>query len=250
MKTKLDHIYGSVGGNTTQLENQVNALNTKVTNLSNIAAKTNLNNTFTANQIFNGGFEIGQGRTTTFATNIEMGVGGGIVNMTSEDASNKQIRFSGVPNKGRLDLNMNNVSKIINLPAPTNAKDAVTKEYVDGKSGGWVNLIDWTGNFKTQALEWTKTLTTGNMRFLVNLTYQNVRYSFSFIISVPNATHKWTSPIALFPYGQTQDATTIINSVTNGFFLHYDGTKIKVIKIGQNQPETSTTLNIGYWKVN
>lgn len=43
MKTKLDHIYGVAGGDLAALQN-------KVDNLANIAAKTNLDNQFTTNQ--------------------------------------------------------------------------------------------------------------------------------------------------------------------------------------------------------
>lgn len=62
-KTKLDHIYGNVGTNVdltpinnkiTALENKNNQQDTQITNLSNITAKTNLENTFTANQNVNG----------------------------------------------------------------------------------------------------------------------------------------------------------------------------------------------------
>lgn len=56
MITNLDNIDSreSSGGNVTQLQTQVTALDTKVTNLSNITAKTNIANTFTANQTVNG----------------------------------------------------------------------------------------------------------------------------------------------------------------------------------------------------
>lgn len=48
MKIKLDHLYGSKDSA------KVDALETKVTNLSNIAAKVNIANTFNGNQTVNG----------------------------------------------------------------------------------------------------------------------------------------------------------------------------------------------------
>lgn len=55
MKTNLDNIdVLGASGNITQLQEKVDAMDTKITNLSNIAAKTNIANTFTANQTVNG----------------------------------------------------------------------------------------------------------------------------------------------------------------------------------------------------
>lgn len=50
MKYKMDHIWGNSKSNTTD----ITTLETKVNNLSQIAAKTNIANTFTANQTVNG----------------------------------------------------------------------------------------------------------------------------------------------------------------------------------------------------
>lgn len=63
MKLKLDHIYGNTSSNVdlTQINNKISAIeakntqqDTQITNLSNIAAKTNISNTFTGNQTING----------------------------------------------------------------------------------------------------------------------------------------------------------------------------------------------------
>lgn len=107
---------------------------------------------------------------------LEMGVGSARAYITAEDATNKELWFSGVTGKGRMDLNMNNMSKILNLPNPTQAKEASTKEYVDNKvNGGWTTMMD--SNFTSPSQNWNndylkRQLNLGNNYFEDNKWYE------------------------------------------------------------------------------
>lgn len=250
MITNLDNIdnRSGAGGNSSALEQRIQAVENRVTSLSNVAAKTNLNNTFTASQNFNQGFNTSTA-SITLGNQIYAGTGAAVVSLTPEDATNKTLKFSGVSGKGRFDLNMNNMSKIMNLPTPTTDNEAATKAYVDTKAPGWTELQNWTGNFKTTSLEWTNTLQFGELEFNVIVSKDGVKYPLSFKVKTEAANNKFTSPLGLFQYGTSHNPQTTLSSVANGFFLHYNGTKINIIKVGNTQPEASTNVLIRYRKI-
>lgn len=91
------------------------------------------NQTINGNKSFNG--------IIRFADKIEAGFGSGIVNFTPEDNSNKIIKFSGVDGRGKFDLDLNNTSKILNVPSPVNSGDAVNKQYIDSKLPSLENRV-------------------------------------------------------------------------------------------------------------
>lgn len=109
------------------LQDSINGVNDRLQTLDNNAAKKNTTNTFTQKQTFRNEVE--------FGTNIKMGYGAGVVNLTPEDDSNKTLNIQ------RFDINMNN-KKISNLATPTSNNDAVNKGYVDAKSTELTNEIN------------------------------------------------------------------------------------------------------------
>ena len=74
----------------------------------------------------------------TLGTEIKMGSGASVIRMTAEDGTNKKIALGPSGGRGKLDIDLENNAKIINVPNPVSDKDVANKEYVDSKvtSGG------------------------------------------------------------------------------------------------------------------
>lgn len=195
MKRKLDHIWGNSSGNAadiTALQAQVAAMNTKLTNVANIAAKTNLTNTFTTNQNINGVW-------------------------TQKTAATQDNHLTR-----RID--------VINL------------------IGSWVNLQQWSGNFKTTTLQWTKTSqfsVAGIYEFRIVVKYNGKFYNTQFTLKIDTVGDTVFSPVFWFNWNN-DNAGAIQNAPTSGFYFVYVNKVIKVIKVGQNQPEAGTEMIIYY----
>lgn len=69
----------------------------------------------------------------TLGTEIKMGYGASVIRLTAEDRTNKTITLGSYNNRGKLDVNLENNAKIINVPNPVADKDVANKSYVDGK---------------------------------------------------------------------------------------------------------------------
>ena len=69
----------------------------------------------------------------TLGTEIKMGSGASVIRMTAEDGTNKKIALGPSGGRGKLDIDLENNAKIINVPNPVSDKDVANKEYVDGK---------------------------------------------------------------------------------------------------------------------
>lgn len=96
---------------------------------------------------------------------LQMGNGSSNAWITPEDNSTKTL-FLGKTGNGRFNLNLENATKIINVPTPTENHHVANKAYVDSKlsntnaNDGWVTLIDeavnssatWNDNIKQKDL--------------------------------------------------------------------------------------------------
>jgi len=65
------------------------------------------------------------------ARRLEMGHGSAVGYITPEDNSNKTLKFGGVSGRGRFDIDLENISKIKNVPTPTTDNEVANKAYVD-----------------------------------------------------------------------------------------------------------------------
>lgn len=154
--TRLYSLYGE-SANLAYLDNKIDNLKNRVDNIPpspnlDNYAKKNANNTFTANNTFNGDVQI--------ASHLKGGWGSGILHITPEDRSNKTIKFAK-QNYGRFNsIDLENTSKIINVPNPTNNNDAVNKQYVDTQTTTLTNNITAnTNNINTLTTQVNQNLT-------------------------------------------------------------------------------------------
>lgn len=89
----------------------INTVDNKITSLANVAAKTNVANTFTQPQ--------------TFGTSVRLGYGG-TPTIEPDDSSSKTLNFR------RFNIDVGG-KKITNVATPTANNDVATKQYVDSK---------------------------------------------------------------------------------------------------------------------
>lgn len=114
--------------------------------------------------------------------------------------------------------------------------------------GSWVQLQQWSGNFKTTTLVWTKTAqfsTAGIYEFRIVIKHNTKFYNAQFILKLDDVTNSVFSPVFWFNWNN-DNATAIQNIPTSGFYMVYTNKQIKIIKVGQNQPETGTEMIIYY----
>lgn len=195
MKMKLDHIYGNSSGNAadiTALTNKVNAIETKVTNLGNITAKTNIANVFTANQEVRG-----------------------VITQTQAATQNNHL---------------------------------TRREDVLNLIGNWVELQQWSGDFKTTTLVWTKTAQFSNAgiyEFRVVIKNNSKFYNTQFVFKIDSVANTLFSPVFWFNWNN-DNANAIQPIPTSGFYVVYSNKQIRIVKVGQNQPEAGTEMIIYY----
>lgn len=185
--TNLDHIY-TLGGDSSKID----ALETKVNNLSQISAKTNVAQTFQGLQTFNNGA----------ASNI----------------------------------------------LPTANTHLANKSYVDTRTAGFSLLQEWSGNFKTTNLTWTKTLNTGIYEFFVMVINGGWKSTGSFTMEVSTNNNKTITPVFLFNLAN-ENSQSIQNLPNSGWYFVWNGTQVKIVKVGQTQPEANTSVYIYHRKL-
>lgn len=143
-KSFLDHIYKAKSTTSPDVTNQLNTLQTSLTSLSNIAAKTNIANTFTANQTMGANLSVhgnvflnsnNPSYYTQIGVELRAGTGAASLKIRPEDDGLKTIYFGKNPNNrvGRFDLDLQQQSKILGLSNPENDYQAANKKYVDDK---------------------------------------------------------------------------------------------------------------------
>ena len=136
----------NTGGNVpADLANRVQNLETKssnnetnITNLQQNTAKLNQNNTFTGTNTFNNQIVANEGLTTAnekaiTSGNLELGLGSTIAYITSEDTSNKTLKFGGRSGRGRFNLDLETQSQLMGIKDPTADYHAANKKYVDNR---------------------------------------------------------------------------------------------------------------------
>lgn len=114
--------------------------------------------------------------------------------------------------------------------------------------GSWVQLQQWSGNFKTTTLQWTKTAqfsTAGVYEFRIVIKYNGKFYNTQFTLKIDLVADTIYSPVFWINWGN-ENAGAIQNVPNSGFYFVYSNKLIKLIKVGQNQPEAGTELIIYY----
>lgn len=258
MKTKLDHIYGITGtGDITALQNQVNTINTNVTNmdnrltsLSNIAAKTNVANTFTSNQTING-----QVKADSFK--IESSNKRIVTEML--DYNNKKygriVFQDGGNNRLIIQHNFNdNVNELIGgnvrVGTPSDNSDIANKQYVDNKFLG-DELLTWTGNIQTTELTWNRAsqFSSGGTYFLIARIKANNKHSFIYeMFKIDSQNDTAIGNVNLMNY-ENLTTSSIQTLPTASLCLAYEGGRIRIIRYGSGHP-TNAEIKVFFRKVN
>lgn len=108
----------------------------------------------------------------TLGTEIKMGYGASVIRMTAEDGTNKKIALGPSGGRGKLNIDLENNAKIINVPNPVTDKDVANKSYVDTKFSS-INVPEVNlDNYYTKAQVDTKT---NQLASDINTTNSNVR---------------------------------------------------------------------------
>lgn len=68
---------------------------------------------------------------STLGSGLCIGYGSANAYIIPEDASNKFLKFKGVPGKGAFTLDLQSSTRIINCPEPTAQTDVISKQYAD-----------------------------------------------------------------------------------------------------------------------
>lgn len=76
-------------------------------------------------------FETPTNKYAQFGTDIRFGFGASNIKFSSDDSNNKKISFGGNGGRGKLDIDLENNAKIINVPNPVADEDVANKAYVD-----------------------------------------------------------------------------------------------------------------------
>lgn len=76
-------------------------------------------------------FETPTNKYAQFGTDIRFGFGAPNIKFSSDDSNNKKISLGGNGGRGKLDIDLENNAKIINVPNPVSDKDVANKAYVD-----------------------------------------------------------------------------------------------------------------------
>lgn len=260
MKQKLDHIWGNVenttSGDITALQTQVTNIDTRLTSLSNVAAKTNVDNNFSTTQTVRG--------TIKSTDNVRVEKGDKKIVMETFDYSNKnysRIVFQ-VGNANRFIIQHNNTDNVtqmigsevnMSVPTPTSNNHPTTKLYVDNKiadSFTTSEIVSWTGNMETTNLTWNKTnnfTATGTYVFTITIKVNDKRNYITESIKIDDLTKVYISNVKLMGYGI--DVSNSIQTIpTKGLSLVYDNKNIKLVKYGTGHP-TNAEIKIFYKKV-
>lgn len=285
MKSKLDHIWGeqpSTGANP-QLEQQVNQIDNRLTSLSNIAAKTNIDNTFTTHQTI-------QGYVKNSAGLYKDGTTQNIVSIKNQSSKEANIIFiqdsTGFRNycnfhiKHRYGnqtdaqaislfsietrntdvgifigaesnkISFKNETTLDNVKTPTGNLQAANKAYVDSKVPEWTILKNQTLNFKTTNLQWNAPDAfnePGIYEFRIEITNGNFNYIVNAELPIADVTKTYTNGLNFYEY-QVSTTNTIQALPDTAICFFYNNKWIRIAKYGQNHPEANTTIKIFYRK--
>lgn len=89
-------------------------------------------------------FETPTNKYAQFGTDIRFGFGASNIKFSSDDSNNKKISLGGNGGRGKLDIDLENNAKIINVPNPEADKDVANKGYVDAKFNSVNTNVDTT----------------------------------------------------------------------------------------------------------
>lgn len=281
-KTNLDSlnpIGGGGGAVDPNLQNQVNQIDNRLTSLSNIAAKTNLSNTFTTHQII-------QGYVKNSAGLYKEGIQQTLSTVKSQSGKSMDLMFiqnsTGFRNWCTMNIKFrygdqtdsqaitllkieshntdtgmfmqcegNKLSfitehQIANVKNPVNPADAANKRYVDETIGQFIDLENWTGNFKTTSLVWTKNSQfsrPGKFEFIINIKNGNNNYQFNTLLELFDVTHTYyLGGIDYYP----ADVAGVKPKADSGCYFVYENKALKIGKWGNNQPGDNTQIKIRY----
>lgn len=183
---------------------------------------------------------------------LRMGYGSNNAWITPENNSTKTL-FFGKANAGRFNLNLENASKIINVPNPTNNHEVANKAYVDSKAPSFQELVSWTGNFATTNLTFSKNQsfpTTGLYEFVVQMKINTRVYSKNIIMNLDDFTKDNLSEVFYFVDNVVSDRVANLNTLTSAYALLIARDKIvKIIRYGTIPNATNSSLKIHYRKL-
>lgn len=258
MTTQLDHLYSNGGGSgdITALENKVQQIDTRLTSLSNVAAKNNVDNNFSTSQTVRG--------TIKSTDNIRVERGDKKIVLENFDYNSKnysRIAFQ-VGNNNRLLIQHNNNDNItqfigseinMSVPDPTNAKHPANKQWVEAQITNAFTtseLISWTGNMQTTDLTWNKSgnfSEAGTYAFTVRVKANDKTNYITETINIDNLTKTYISSVKFMDYGK--DISNDIQSLPDkALSLVYKNKNIKLVKYGNGHP-TNAEVKIFFKKV-
>ena len=179
--TKLE-----VDGIKNNLQNDITANTTNITNLNNEVVKIAGNQTITGTKTFNSQIVANEGLTTgttksITSGNLELGYGDGTAYITPEDTSTKTLKYGGRSGRGRFNIDLENQSQLMGIKDPTRAYHAANKNYVDNLNNQNVKL---TGQ---QDITGRKTFTSAGEPIQIKETGTNSGY----ITGYTDTTKKW-----------------------------------------------------------
>lgn len=248
MKTKLDHIYGVTGtGDINALKEKVENIDTRLTSLSNVAAKTNVDNNFSTNQTVRG--------TIKSTDNVRVEKGDKKIVMENFDYGGKnlsRIAFQvGTSNRLLIQHNNNdNLTQFIgseinmSVPDPTGNKHPANKQWVEAQITNaftTTELITWSGNMNSTNLTWDKSgqfRETGTYAFTVRVKANDKTNYITETINIDNLTKTYISSVKLMDYGK--DVSSAVQTLPqNALALVYANKNIKLVKYGTTHPNNA-----------
>ena len=234
------------GGNVpTDLTNRVQTLETntvKITGDQSIAGVKTFTNKITANE----GLTTANEKAIT-SGNLELGLGNTIAYITSEDNSNKTLKFGGRSGRGRFNLDLETQSQLMGIKDPSADYHAANKKYVDGKfkyikKAEASNITCNANSYQTHEVI-INGLTSGLNEFYIVLTTSNVDIGFEVKIYCNNLNYPNMSDVRYITTSNWETSNIDQLGTIMVGFVQYGNNKFRMRM--KNLHSTNITFN-GY----
>lgn len=183
---------------------------------------------------------------------LQMGSGSENAWITPENNATKTLKF-GKNNNGRFNLDLENATKIIGVPDPTENRHAANKQYVDNKFPQFREIVNWTGNLATTDLTFSKTAEfaqPGTYEFIVEMRYLSKIFVKNIILRAENFNKDIISEIWYFVNNNNSGSVANLNTLGTAYSLVLTaGKQIKIIRYGNQHNAGDTTVKIQYRKI-